>query len=111
MARYIAKNLVAADLAKRCEVQIAYAIGMAQPVSVLVDTFGTGVLPDERLAAVVRQEFDLRPAEIIKALNLKRPIYRPTAAYGHFGRPPEGECFTWERTDRVAALQRTASHK
>jgi S-adenosylmethionine synthetase len=76
-----------------------------------VDTFGTGVLPDDRLAAVVREEFDLRPAEIIKTLNLKRPIYRPTASYGHFGRPPEGERFTWERTDRVAALQRAASHK
>jgi S-adenosylmethionine synthetase len=109
MARYIAKNLVAAGLAKRCEVQVAYAIGMAQPVSVLVDTFGTGVLPDEKLGEIVRDHFDLRPAEIIKKLGLKRPIYRPTAAYGHFGRPPEGEFFTWERTDQVEALRRAAS--
>ncbi len=109
MARYIAKNLVAAGLAKRCEVQVAYAIGMAQPVSVLVDTFGTGVLPDERLGTVVREHFDLRPAAIIKTLNLKRPIYQPTAAYGHFGRPSEGGLFTWERTDQVEALKRAAS--
>jgi len=109
MARYIAKNLVAAGLAKRCEVQVAYAIGMAQPVSVLIDTFGTGVLPDERLGTVVREHFDLRPAAIIKTLNLKRPIYQPTAAYGHFGRPSEGGLFTWERTDQVEALKRAAS--
>jgi len=109
MARYIAKNLVAAGLAKRCEVQVAYAIGMAQPVSVLVDTFGTGVLPDERLGMIVREYFDLRPAEIIKTLALKRPIYQPTAAYGHFGRPSEGGLFTWERTDRVEMLQRAAN--
>jgi S-adenosylmethionine synthetase len=109
MARYIAKNLVAAGLAKRCEVQVAYAIGMAQPVSVLVDTFGTGVLPDERLGTVVREHFDLRPAAIIKTLNLKRPIYQPTAAYGHFGRPSEGGLFTWERTDQVETLKRAAS--
>jgi len=108
MARYIAKNLVAAGLAKRCEVQVAYAIGMAQPVSVLVDTFGTGVLPDERLGTVVREHFDLRPAAIIKTLNLKRPIYQPTAAYGHFGRPSEGGLFTWERTDQVETLKRAA---
>jgi S-adenosylmethionine synthetase len=109
MARYIAKNLVAAGLAKRCEVQVAYAIGMAQPVSVLVDTFGTGVLPDERLGMIVREYFDLRPAEIIKTLALKRPIYQPTAAYGHFGRPSEGGLFTWERTDRVEMLQRATN--
>jgi len=109
MARCIAKNLVAAGLAKRCEVQVAYAIGMAQPVSVLVDTFGTGVLPDEKLGKVVREHFDLRPAEIIRKLSLKRPIYRPTASYGHFGRPPEGEFFTWERTDQAEALRRAAS--
>ncbi len=109
MARYIAKNLVAAGLAKRCEVQVAYAIGIAQPVSVLVDTFGTGVLPDERLGTVVREHFDLRPAAIIKTLNLKRPIYQPTAAYGHFGRPSEGGLFTWERTDQVETLKRAAS--
>ncbi|MBI3301311.1 MAG: methionine adenosyltransferase [Deltaproteobacteria bacterium] len=109
MARYIAKNMVAAGLAKRCEVQVAYAIGMAQPVSVLIDTFGTGVLPDERLGALVREHFDLRPAEIIKTLGLKRPIYQPTASYGHFGRPAAGEFFTWERTDQVAALKRAAN--
>jgi len=109
MARYIAKNLVAAELAKRCEVQVAYAIGMAQPVSVLVDTFGTGVLPDERLGTLVREHFDLRPAEIIKTLALKRPIYQATAAYGHFGRPSEGGMFTWERTDQVEALKRAAN--
>lgn len=109
MARYIAKNLVAAGLARRCEVQVAYAIGVAQPVSVLVDSFGTGVVLDEKLAEIVRQEFDLRPAEIIKTLQLKRPIYRPTASYGHFGRPAQGELFTWERTDRVDALKRAAS--
>jgi S-adenosylmethionine synthetase len=111
MARYIAKNIVAADLAKRCEVQIAYAIGMAEPVSVLVESFGTGVIPDERLSQVVRENFDLRPAAIIQSLNLKRPIYRPTAAYGHFGRPAEGELFTWERLDKVDALKRSASTK
>ncbi|MBI3798532.1 MAG: methionine adenosyltransferase [Deltaproteobacteria bacterium] len=109
MARYIAKNLVAAGLAKQCEVQIAYAIGMAQPVSLLVDTFGTGVLPDERLGTLVREHFDLRPAEIIKTLALKRPIYQATAAYGHFGRPAEGGLFTWERTDRVEMLKRAAN--
>src|SRR5215475_9078419 len=109
MARYIAKNLVAAGLAKRCEVQVAYAIGMAQAVSVLVDTFATGVLPDEQLGKIVREHFDLRPAEIIKTLRLKRPIYQPTASYGHFGRPAEGELFTWERTDQVEALKRAAN--
>jgi len=110
MARYIAKNVVAAGLATRCEVQVAYAIGMAAPVSVLVDTFGTGVLPDERISKVVTEIFDLRPAEIVKTLSLKRPIYRPTAAYGHFGRPAEGEKFTWERIDRVDALKRAAKN-
>lgn len=109
MARYIAKNLVAAGLANRCEVQVAYAIGMAQPVSVLVDSFGTGVVPDERLGELVREHFDLRPAAIIKTLALKRPIYQPTAAYGHFGRPSEGELFTWERTDRAEQLKRAGN--
>ncbi len=108
MARYIAKNVVAAELAARCEVQVAYAIGMAQPVSVLVDTFGTGAIPDEQISKIVTELFDLRPAEIVKTLGLKKPIYRPTAAYGHFGRPPEGEKFTWERIDRVDALKRAA---
>jgi S-adenosylmethionine synthetase len=111
MARYIAKNIVAAGLAKRCEVQLAYAIGMADPVSVLIDSFGTSVIPDERLSQVVRENFDLRPAAIIQSLNLKRPIYRPTAAYGHFGRPAEGGLFTWERLDKVDTLKRAASLK
>ncbi len=109
MARYIAKNVVAAGLASQCEIQVAYAIGMAAPVSVLVDTFGTGVLPDEKISKVVTEIFDLRPAEIVKTLGLKRPIYRPTAAYGHFGRPAEGEKFTWERIDRVDTLKRAAN--
>lgn len=109
MARYIAKNLVAAGLARRCEVQVAYAIGMAKPVSVLVDSFGTGVIPDEKLTKIVEENFDLRPAAIIKTLGLKRPIYRATASYGHFGRPSHGEFFTWERIDRAEALKRAAS--
>ena len=108
MARYIAKNLVAADLAKRCEVQLAYAIGVAEPVGVYVDTFGTGALPDGRLGEVVRGEFDLRPSAIIDTFDLKRPIYLRTAAYGHFGRPARDGYFPWERTDRVAALERAA---
>ena len=109
MARYIAKNLVAAGLVTRCEVQLAYAIGVAEPVGVYVDTFGTGVLPEERISAIVRQEFDLRPAAIIQTLDLKRPIYRETAAYGHFGRPAENGFFPWERIDRVETLKRAAT--
>src|SRR5881296_3794059 len=106
MARYIAKNLVAAGLAKRCEVQVAYAIGMAQPVSVLVDTFGTGVLPDERLGTIVRKHFPMTPRGIIEYLKLRRPIYKKTASYGHFGRnEPE---FTWERTDKARTLKKEA---
>jgi S-adenosylmethionine synthetase len=108
MARYIAKNIVAAELARRCEVQLAYAIGVADPVSVLVDTFGTGAVPDERIAKLVREVFDLKPAAIVRALNLKRPIYQRTASYGHFGRVPDGPFFTWERTDRVDDLRRGA---
>src|SRR5262249_3030502 len=102
MARYIAKNIVAAELSRRCEVQVAYAIGVAEPVSVLVDTFGTGAVPDDRIAKGVREIFDLRPAAIIETLGLKKPIYRPTASYGHFGRTPQGDCFTWDPTGRVA---------
>jgi len=108
MARYIAKNVVAAELAERCEVQVAYAIGVAEPVSVLIDTFGTGAVPDAKIATVIRDEFDLKPAAIIQTLGLKKPIYRPTAAYGHFGREPEGDLFTWERTDRVKDLRSAA---
>jgi S-adenosylmethionine synthetase len=105
MARYIAKNLVAAELARRCEVQLAYAIGVAEPVSVLVDTFGTSEVPEERLAKAVRTVFELKPAGIIRSLGLKRPIYQRTASYGHFGRTPEGEYFTWERIDKVDDLR------
>ena len=104
--RWVAKNVVAAGLAKRCEVQVAYAIGKAHPVGVFVQTFGTGVLPDERIQEAVLEVFDLRPAAIIRDLDLLRPIYRPTAAYGHFGR--ELPDFTWERTDRAAALKASA---
>ncbi|MFG2903080.1 methionine adenosyltransferase [Streptomyces zaomyceticus] len=104
--RWVAKNVVAAGLARRCEVQVAYAIGKAEPVGLFVETFGTGTLPDERIQAAVSEVFDLRPAAIIRDLDLKRPIYAKTAAYGHFGRElPE---FTWERTDRVAALKKAA---
>ncbi len=106
MARYAAKNVVAAGLADRCEVGVAYAIGVARPVSIYVDSFGTGVLPDDRLAELVEQVFDFRPAEIIRTLDLRRPIYRPTAAYGHFGRTDVD--LTWEHTDRVDALRRLA---
>jgi len=104
MARYIAKNIVAAGLASKCEVQLSYAIGVAEPTSVLVDTFETGALPNDRLSALVREAFELKPAGIIRVLDLKRPIYRQTAAYGHFGRNPAADGFTWERTDRVTAL-------
>jgi S-adenosylmethionine synthetase len=106
MARYIAKNVVAAGLARRCEVQLAYAIGVAEPVSVMVETFGTGTRPEDKIARAVRQCFGLRPSEIIRDLDLLRPIYGKTAAYGHFGR--EGKEFTWERTDRKEALQEAA---
>jgi S-adenosylmethionine synthetase len=122
-ARWIAKNIVAAGLAKRCEVQLAYAIGVVQPVSVLVQTFGTSTLPEEAIEAAVREQFDLAPKAIIEALELRNPIYRATAAYGHFGRKPERhmvegrvndefrevEFFTWERTDRASELLETAN--
>jgi S-adenosylmethionine synthetase len=106
MARYIAKNLVAAGLARKCEVQLAYAIGVAEPVSVLVDCFETGVESDQRISELVREQFALKPADIIRELDLKRPIYQRTASYGHFGREAEQGFFTWERTDRVADLRR-----
>lgn len=106
-ARYVAKNLVAAGLARRCEVQIAYAIGVARPVSFLVDSFGTGSLPDETLSEIVSQVFDLRPAAIIEQLQLRRPIYRPVAAYGHFGRTDLR--LPWEETDKVQELRQLAS--
>ena len=110
MARYIAKNIVAAGLADRCEVQLAYAIGVAEPVSVLVETFGTGKVPTEKLQELVRANFQLTPKGIIESLKLRRPIYRKTAAYGHFGRADKD--FTWEATDKAAALKEQAkSHE
>jgi S-adenosylmethionine synthetase len=106
MARYIAKNIVAAGLASRAEVQLAYAIGVAEPVSIMVDTFGTGTIPEEKITQLVRENFSLTPKAIIETLDLRRPVYKPTAAYGHFGRTGPG--FTWERTDRVDALRKAA---
>jgi S-adenosylmethionine synthetase len=105
-ARWVAKNIVGAGLARRAELQIAYAIGVAEPVSIMVDTFGTGEVSDEDLVRVVDEVFDLRPAALIEELGLRRPIYRRTAAYGHFGREPEADGgFSWERTDRIDALR------
>ena len=109
MARYVAKNIVAAELATRCEVQLAYVIGVAAPVSVLVDTFGTGVIAEAKLAKLVQDHFDLRPKGIIQTLDLKKPIYRSTAAYGHFGRTPEEGQFSWEKTDRAEELKKAAA--
>ncbi|MCI8510231.1 MAG: methionine adenosyltransferase [Lachnospiraceae bacterium] len=103
-ARYVAKNIVAAGLADKCEIQLSYAIGVAQPTSVMVDTFGTGKLPDERLVEIIRENFDLRPAGIIKMLDLRRPIYKQTAAYGHFGRNDLD--LPWEATDKVDVLKK-----
>lgn len=105
-ARYVAKNIVAAGLADRCEVQLAYAIGVAKPVSIMIDTFGTGKLSEEALVDLVKKHFDLRPAGIIKELDLRRPIYKKTAAYGHFGRTDLD--LTWERTDKAEALRKDA---
>jgi S-adenosylmethionine synthetase len=104
-ARYVAKNVIAAGLAKKCEIQLAYAIGVAEPVSILIDTFDTGVVPDAKLSATLRELFDFRPAGIIRALTLKRPIYQATAAYGHFGRKPHDGLFPWERIDMAERLQ------
>jgi S-adenosylmethionine synthetase len=106
MARHIAKNIVAADLAKKCEVQIAYAIGVAQPVSVMVDLMGTGTIPKQEVEKIIRKIFDLRPAAIIEYLDLLRPIFRKTAAYGHFGR--NGPEFTWEKTNKVDEIRKLA---
>lgn len=103
-ARYVAKNMVAAGLAQRCEIQLSYAIGVAQPTSVMVDTFGTGKLADEKLVEIIRENFDLRPAGIIKMLDLRRPIYRQTAAYGHFGR--DDLSLPWEACDKVEVLKK-----
>jgi S-adenosylmethionine synthetase len=105
-ARHVAKNIVAAGLASKCLIQISYAIGVAKPTSVMVSTFGTGKVSDEKIAQLVSDHFDLRPKGIVKMLNLLRPIYRKTAAYGHFGREePE---FTWEQTDKAPALRAAA---
>ena len=106
MARYIAKNVVAAGLASKAEVQLAYAIGVAEPVSVMVDSFGTATIPEEKITEVVRETFQLTPKAIIETLDLRRPIYKDTAAYGHFGR--KGSGFTWEKTDRADALRKAA---
>ncbi len=106
MARYVAKNLVAAGVARKVEVQFAYAIGVAEPVSVMADTFGTGIIPDEQITDLIRATFKLNPRGIIESLDLRRPIYRPTAAYGHFGRSEPG--FTWERTDKAEQLRKEA---
>ncbi|MFM9816400.1 UNVERIFIED_CONTAM: methionine adenosyltransferase [Spiribacter pallidus] len=104
--RYVAKNIVAAGLAEKCEIQVAYAIGVAEPMSIFVDTFGTGRISEARLVELVREHFDLRPYGILQMLDLVRPIYRPTASFGHFGREEEG--FSWERTDRAEALRSAA---
>ena len=109
MARYAAKNVVAAGLAKRCEIELAYAIGVAHPVSIMVDTFGTGTVSDERIAQAVQQVFDLRPTAIIKELDLRRPMYRKLAAYGHMGR--EDLQVSWEKTNRTEALIRAAAER
>ena len=108
MARYVAKNIVAAGLARKCEVQLAYAIGVAQPLSVLIDTFDTGEVSDELIGKLVREHFELTPRGIIGTLDLKQPIYERTASYGHFGRQPEGKFFSWERTDRAETLRNAA---
>ena len=104
MCRYIAKNIVAAGLAERCEIQVAYTIGKAQPVSLLVNTYATGVVPSIEMTKMVQKEFDMRPSVIIEQLDLLRPIYKKTASYGHFGR--ELDEFTWEKTDLIEKLKK-----
>ena len=106
MARYAAKNIVAAGLATHCEVQLAYAIGVAEPVSVMINTYGTSVIEPDQIAKITNEVFDFRPASIIKKLDLLRPIYTPTSAYGHFGRVGDG--FTWEKTDMADILKQKA---
>ncbi|MDP7282539.1 MAG: methionine adenosyltransferase domain-containing protein, partial [Candidatus Undinarchaeales archaeon] len=105
-SRHIAKNIVAAELAEKCEIQLAYAIGVAEPVSVMVNTFGTGKVPDEKLVELVRKHFPLKPKDILEQLDLRRPIFRKTATYGHFGR--EDPDFTWEKTDKAEVLKQDA---
>jgi S-adenosylmethionine synthetase len=108
-ARYVAKNVVAAGLARQCQIQVSYAIGVARPINVTIYTEGTGVVPDEKIAQLVQEHFDLRPRGIMQMLDLLRPIYAKTAAYGHFGR--EEKAFTWERTDKKEALQAAVGRK
>lgn len=103
-ARYVAKNIVAAGLAEKCEIQLSYAIGVAQPTSIMVDTYGTGKISETKLVDIIRENFDLRPAGIIKMLNLRRPIYKQTAAYGHFGRNDLD--LPWEKTDKTDILKK-----
>ena len=102
MARYVAKNIVAAGLADKCELQVAYSIGVAEPVSIFIQTFGTNKIPEEKILEIIKKVFSFKPKDIITQLNLKRPIYRKTAAYGHFGR--EDADFTWEKTDKVSEI-------
>ncbi len=109
MARYIAKNVVAAGLADKCEIQIAYAIGVAHPVSIMIDAFGTEKISQPKILELIKKNFDLRPEAIIRHLKLRRPIYKKTAAYGHFGR--EDEDFTWEKTDKAETLKEQAELK
>ena len=109
MARYIAKNVVAAGLADKCEIQIAYAIGVAHPVSITIDTFGTEKITQSKILELIKETFDLRPEAIIRHLDLRRPIFRKTASYGHFGR--EDEDFTWEKTDKAEMLKKQAGLK
>ncbi|MEG1243572.1 MAG: methionine adenosyltransferase domain-containing protein, partial [Oscillospiraceae bacterium] len=105
-ARYVTKNIVAAGLASKCEIQLSYAIGIAHPISIMVDTFGTGVIPDERIAEIISEVFDLRPAAIIDSLQLRKPIYQKLAAYGHMGRVDLD--VTWEKTDKVEQIKKAA---
>ena len=107
--RYVAKNIVASGLARKCEVQVSYAIGIAEPTSIMIDTFGTSKMTNAKLTTLVREHFDLRPRGLISQLNLLRPLYRPTAAYGHFGR--EDGDFPWEKTDKAAELRQAAGIK
>jgi S-adenosylmethionine synthetase len=107
MARYVAKNIVASGVARKVEIQLAYAIGVAEPVSVMADTFGTGTIPDAQITELIRANFKLTPAGIIETLDLRRPIYRATAAFGHFGRSGPG--FTWERTDKAESIRKEAA--
>ena len=111
MTRYAAVNVVAAGLARSCQIQVAYAIGVAHPVSIMVDTFGTGVLSDEALTALVREHFDFRPAAILRDLELRKPQYRRLAAYGHMGRRDLSPLPAWERTDRAEALRKAAQSR